>query len=341
MKFLVQSFGGNITILMCLCMISFISCTILKPYKTMNPLSGKIICIDPGHGGTASFDNYRVGLGGEREEWIDLRVALILKDLLEAKGAKVLLTRTDDIQVDLKERALLATNNRADVFISIHHNATADCNVNFPIIYYHANASENQASVQLGKFVAHRISEALFSGKTPVSLVSDHTIFPESGTAVLRYSYGIPGIIGEASFFSNPEEERRLKDREYNLKEAQAYLKALEDFFSSKPLPIIVAVGFIRPIKPFQVLQEAERMDESAKNWQEDYIEGKRVFEKGDTDSLQKAYELFSRSAKSFPDSFLAGECHLFRARILERLGKKKEAEDEFRRVKEYYVKIK
>jgi len=305
----------------------------------MNLLSGKIICIDPGHGGTASFDNYRVGLGGEHEEWIDLRVALILKDLLEAKGARVLLTRAEDIRVDLKERALLAVNNKADIFISIHHNATADRNVNFPIIYYHGNASENQASVQLGKFVAHRISEALFDGKTPVSLVSDHTIFPESGTAVLRYSYGIPGIIGEASFFSNPEEERRLKDREYNLKEAQAYLIALEDFFSSKPLPVKEKFSICK-IPPFQVLQEAERMDESAKNWQEDYIEGKKLFKLGDTDSLQKAYELFSRSAKSFPDSFLAGECHLFRARVSEKLGKNKDSQDEIRRVKEYYVRV-
>jgi TolA-binding protein len=82
-------------------------------------------------------------------------------------------------------------------------------------------------------------------------------------------------------------------------------------------------------------------MDESAKKWQEDYVEGKKLFKKGDADSLQKAYELFSCSAKLFPDSFLAGECHLFRAKILEKMNKKNEAEEEFRRVKEYYMKIK
>ena len=319
--------------------IFFISCATHPADKLISPVSGKIICIDPGHGGTASSDNYRVGVAGEREEWVDLRVSLILKDLLEKKGAHVLMTRTEDVDVELKDRALLAVKNKADIFISLHHNATADRTVNFPIIYYHANASENQAGVQLGKCLAHRIREALFDEKTPISLVSDHTIFPESGTAVLRHSYGIPGIIGEASFFSNPEEEQRLKDRNYNQKEATAYLKAIEDFFSMKTLPIKEKYSTIK-IKPFKVFQEAERMDETAKKWREDFSEGKRLLDEKTTDSLQKAYELFTRSAKSFPDSYLASECHSYRASIFKTLGKTTEADKEQKRVAEYYVKI-
>src|SRR5690606_39701574 len=61
------------------------------------------------------------------------------------------------------------------------------------------------------------------------SIVSDHVIFAGSGTAVLRHSYGIPGVIGEASFFTNPEEERRLRDSRWNRREAEAYVQALED----------------------------------------------------------------------------------------------------------------
>ena len=41
-----------------------------------DPLAGRVICIDPGHGGTAESDAYRVGPAGEREEWINLRVAV-------------------------------------------------------------------------------------------------------------------------------------------------------------------------------------------------------------------------------------------------------------------------
>src|SRR5690606_164370 len=108
----------------------------LKPKNTRNTrgLANKTICIDPGHGGSAETDNYRVGPSGEREEWINLRVGLILKELLEDQGAKVVMTRTEDVQVPLGERAAMAIDAKADLFVSIHHNATADGQVNLPII---------------------------------------------------------------------------------------------------------------------------------------------------------------------------------------------------------------
>lgn len=67
-------------------------------------LKGKTVCLDPGHGGTAATDSYRVGLGGEREERINLRVALELKKMLEAKGARVVMTRTADVDVPPPKR---------------------------------------------------------------------------------------------------------------------------------------------------------------------------------------------------------------------------------------------
>ena len=127
-----------------------------------DPLVGRTICIDPGHGGTAETDSYRVGPTGEREEWINLRVALMLRDILERRGARVLITRTEDVAVELQDRATLAVENGADVFLSIHHNATADPQANFPVIYYHGNASESQAGIELGREEAameHRRAE--------------------------------------------------------------------------------------------------------------------------------------------------------------------------------------
>ena len=47
-----------------------------------NILKDKVICVGPGHGGTAGIDPFRVGKNGEREEWNNLRVALILADML-------------------------------------------------------------------------------------------------------------------------------------------------------------------------------------------------------------------------------------------------------------------
>ncbi len=211
-------------------------------------LAGKTVCLDPGHGGTAATDSYRVGPGGEREEWINLRVALELKKLLEAKGARVLMTRTADVDVPLAARARLAREQKADLFLSIHHNATADRTANFPILYYHGHASENAGSVALGRCLARRLRKALFRARTPVSLCSDFVLFPNAGCAVLRESYGIPGILGEASFFTNAKEEGRLKQPAYNRKEARAYCRAVEDFFALKQRPPV------QPLKPDMLL---------------------------------------------------------------------------------------
>lgn len=308
--------------------------------KDPTSLRGKIICIDPGHGGTASTDRYRVGLAGEREEWINLSVAQLLKKKLEDKGAKVIMTRTQDVFVPLDERAKIARDNNSDVFISIHHNATADTSVNFPIIYFHGAASENLAGVALGKDVASSLKKYFYKKEIPESLNSDYTIFPSNGAAVLRDTYGIPAVLGEASFFTNPTEEKRLKQEDYNSREATAYLKALELFFHN-PVPVIKPMQMPQSIVPFKVFEEADRMNQTALDWKKNFEEGEKLMNSKDTNDLRKALDLFTLSAKSFPDSYLAGECHLNRAELLEKLNEPGKAKEERKRVQEFYVNLK
>ena len=302
-------------------------------------LSGKIICVDAGHGGTAFTDSYRVGPGGEREEWINLRVAKILQKKLEEKGANVLMTRTTDDTIALYKRAKIAVDNKADLFVSIHHNATADTKVNFPIIYFHGNGSENLAGVALGKELATTITKYLFEGNSPVSVASDFTIFPKAGAQVLRGTYGIPAVLAEATFFSNPDEEQKLMQENYNEKEAQAYIEALEAFFS-KPIPKIIPENSKVSVTPFLAFQEAERMNETALRWHQDFVDGEALMKNHDTTSIRQAYDLFTRSARSFPDSYVAAECHANRAVLLRMMGKAEEAKQEELRVKEFYVKF-
>lgn len=299
-------------------------------------LSGKLICIDPGHGGSAATDSYRQGPTGEREEWIDLRVGLLLKEILEEKGAKVLMTRSTDVTFPLAARSKMAVDNKADFFISIHHNATADPSVNFPIIYYHGLASENQAGVLFGKLLAKNLRKYMYKIKTPVSVVSDFTIFSGAGSSVLRGSYGIPGVLAEASLFTNPEEEARLKTRQHNYNEALAIAKAIEKFFKKGNLIISPKTPSKFPPQ-FATLQEADRMSAIARRWHQDYIDGKALMKKKDEESQQKAYDLFTQSARSFPDSYVAAKCHKYRAAILRKQGKTEEAIKEEIRVKEFY----
>jgi N-acetylmuramoyl-L-alanine amidase len=311
-------------------------CTTISA-QVPSPVSGKKICIDPGHGGTAATDTFRVGLQGEREEWINLRVGMMLKKMLVAKGAHVIMTRTADVKVDLEKRAEIAASNKADLFISIHHNATADRNVNLPIVYFHGAISENGASVQAAKLFAIEVKKQLFNGYGHTSVVSDYTIFPKKGASVLRNSYGIPALLVESSFFSNVDEEASLKDTTYNLREATAFMNATEIFFSH-PHSKIKAKKIPDQLPVFQVLEEGERMKPEALNWLQDYETGVELFKSKDTASLTKAYELFTRSARSFPDSWVAKHCHEYRSAILQRFKRYKEAREERIRAKEFYT---
>jgi len=308
-------------------------------HTASSSLNGKIICIDAGHGGTSATDQYRKGPTGEREEWINLRVARLLKEKLEEKGAKVIMTRTDDVFVPINERAKIAKEAHGDAFISIHHNATADTTVDFPIIYFHGAASENLAGVALGKKLASAFQKYFYKKRTPESLVSDFTIFPGGGAGVLRNTYGIPGVLAEASFFTNPAEESKLKQEDYNSREADAYTIALESFFK-QPIPAIKPVQIPLQLTPFRVFEEADRMNAVALNWYNDFIKGEKLMHSKDTNQLRKAYELLATSAKSFPDSYVAGNCHQDMANLLRKLNKPAEAKEESTRAKEFYVKL-
>ena len=300
-------------------------------------LVGKTILVDAGHGGTAETDQFRVGPTGEREEWINLRVALLLEQLLEDRGAKVIVTRVEDVRVPLAERSDLAIEHNVDLFLSIHHNATADPAVNFPIVYFHGHASENKASVILAKKITRSLLEDFHEPYTPASIASDYTIFSNSGTAVLRNTYGIPGVIAEASFFTNPSEEKLLKLPEHNWKEALAYLAAIEAFFEEETPPILDKNSLI-DLPPFETFQEAERLSKQALSWYQDFQQAKEFMLSDESEDLEKAYDLFTRSARSFPDSFVAAECHRRRAELLQILGREEQAKIAALRAEEYFA---
>ena len=79
------------------------------------------VVIDPGHGGP---DPGAVGIGGIRETDVVLEVSKIVKELLSEKGIKVSLTRKSEVDLDLPPRVSFANNIDADVFVSIHANAS-------------------------------------------------------------------------------------------------------------------------------------------------------------------------------------------------------------------------
>ncbi len=70
------------------------------------------------------------------------------------------------------------------------------------------------------------------------------------------------------------------------------------------------------------------------------FEKGMELMARSDRESQEQAYELFSRSARSFPDSYLAKACHQYRAEILEKMDQKEEAEWERKRVAAFFVEV-
>jgi N-acetylmuramoyl-L-alanine amidase len=105
----------------------------VPPLTTPRPTLQAIV-IDPGHGGD---DNGVAGAGGVLEKNITLEVARRVKTLIEARlGIRVLLTREDDRRVHVDERASLANNNKADLFISLHANGSLVAGTSGSEVYY-------------------------------------------------------------------------------------------------------------------------------------------------------------------------------------------------------------
>jgi N-acetylmuramoyl-L-alanine amidase len=98
------------------------------------PLALRTIVLDPGHGGEKEGAH---GPGGSLEKHVTLAIAKQLKTALEAKlGVRVLLTREDDRLMELDERAAFANNNKADVFVSLHANASVRSTITGASVYY-------------------------------------------------------------------------------------------------------------------------------------------------------------------------------------------------------------
>lgn len=211
----------------------------LLELSTPGPKTGRVIVLDPGHGGKNT--GARNVANGMFEKYFTLDLALRLKPLLEARGWTVHLTRTNDVEVSLADRVTFAEEKRADLFLSLHFNSaypseresgletycttpagmpsnlTREFEDN-PNDVYPNNAFDTQnlqyairihrALVQLGTSRDRGVRRARFLG-------------------VLR-GQNRPAVLIEAGYLSNPTEARRIADPAFRQLMAEAIASALE-----------------------------------------------------------------------------------------------------------------
>ncbi|MFH1830771.1 MAG: N-acetylmuramoyl-L-alanine amidase [Pseudomonadota bacterium] len=228
-------------------------------------LSSFRIVIDPGHGGE---DEGAVGPSGTLEKDITLAMAKPLAKRLRGElSANVWLTRNDDRTLTLEQRNTFAVGKKADLFISIHANASTDKSASGIETYYLNNATdeaaaklaarENSSSGKKLSEVEHIISTMLQNYDAAQSL--DLATEVQAGlTKRIKSSLGkvknrgvrsamfyvlvgakCPAILVEAAFISNPKEEQLLKDKKYQKNVATAITDGVKKYLKLREKELV------------------------------------------------------------------------------------------------------
>ncbi|MBI1907213.1 MAG: N-acetylmuramoyl-L-alanine amidase [Rhodocyclales bacterium] len=223
------------------------------------------VVIDAGHGGE---DPGAVGRRGTHEKNVTLSIARWLKAKIDAEpNMRAVMTRNADYFVPLHRRVSMARRVQADLFVSIHADAFVRPEARGSSVYV---LSERGATSSAARMLAQRENDADLIGgvnlarqdghlaRTLLDLSQTATMsdslklgeavldelggvnklhkaqVEQAGFAVLR-APDIPSILVETAFISNPEEERRLNDKGYQDKMAEAVMRGIRRYFQSNP----------------------------------------------------------------------------------------------------------
>lgn len=163
-----------------------------------------LVVLDPGHGGTAPGAVY----GGAAEKDLNLAIASQAAELLEAAGVRVLMTRTGDWDMGLYDRTALANSQGADLFVSVHCNASLTNPEAMGI--YTAYAGED------GRLLAETLRRTVMES----SGAGDMGTEIRPNLAVLRTSE-MPAALVECGYMSTPDELALLLQPDYQSKLAR------------------------------------------------------------------------------------------------------------------------
>ena len=181
--------------------------TVLSGRLAEDPPEGvPLVVLDPGHGGSANGAEY----GGVKEKDLNLSIALQAAELLEDAGAAVLLTRADDRDMDLYARTDLANGQGADLFVSIHCNASLD----------HDDALGVYTCAYSEDTEGWRLAETLYRAVQAAAGAPGFGMEPRPNLAVLRTA-AMPAALVECGYMSTPEELEKLVQPDYQAKLAR------------------------------------------------------------------------------------------------------------------------
>jgi len=200
---------------------------------------GKVVVIDPGHGGNTTIAgsgaNHGIGPSGLLEKNIALKVSVKIAEILNEKMYDVSLTRNNDTNLSLKDRAKVSLVKEADVFVSIHFNDHTN-----PIIQGTETWVDIGASSK-SKLLASSIQQKLVLA---TGLKNRGVKSKSLDVLDLRFHYPTTATcLVEISFISDSEEEKRLKKDTYINSIANSIVVGITDFFNNSS-----SINILKPI---------------------------------------------------------------------------------------------
>lgn len=176
-------------------------------------LKNQVIMLDAGHGGK---DVGATNSSGKiHESVLNLKLAKALETELKKTGAKIIMTRTDDSEPRLAQRAEMIFDNQPDMFVSVHHDWSGNSGASGVSTYYYYPFSK-----KLGSFVHNS------SGKVMNKLKLSY--YPFYVTRMTE----CPSILTENGFMSNDAEVKNLADDNFIIKQAKAIAKGIAGYYS-------------------------------------------------------------------------------------------------------------
>ncbi|MDD5134063.1 MAG: N-acetylmuramoyl-L-alanine amidase [Phycisphaerae bacterium] len=189
--------------------------TIPKPTKkSWADGEGRIIVIDPGHGGK---DPGAISPHGFYEKTVNLDVALQIAGILKDSGFRIIMTRSNDTFIELDERANIANRNNALLFISIHADSCATSGRNGFTVYVAKQAGSS----------ARNLAEAIDRQMTGTGIKSHGT--RQADYRVLKNTR-CPAVLVEMGYLSNYWEAKQLKDKNMQRKLAVAITNGIINY---------------------------------------------------------------------------------------------------------------
>mgnify|MGYP003196188476 CR=1 FL=1 len=202
-----------------------------------------VVCIDPGHQAKgdpkgepiapgSSSKKARVasgtaGVGTKKPEYaVNMEAGLILKQLLEQRGYKVVMTReTNEVNVSNVERAQIANEAKADMTIRLHCDSIGNSGKMGSVLIVPSKTGRYTAGIYPASY---KYAECLKKALTE-SGVKVNGIFERSDMTGFNWSR-VPVVIFEMGFMSNWTEDKMLCDKNYQTKLMQAVVKALDEY---------------------------------------------------------------------------------------------------------------